>query len=562
LTGQARRAAILLVSGLIVVIGAHADDTPLAGAGKEGQTRRSLQGLNLSSEAPTIARFGFNQFSGPLDILRGQHGIPAIPPIKTWPQLNVFPKSTHDIFLSTSNAISMDSPHSDSFPTITTRTSRSEFKPRDWRVRWEVANRESLLFTGIMHTYNLATEAGTRDALNGHWLQDYLDSVRELRGWSDGDKFMSPYVGHTIEGSVFGYIERQNDPKYRDVQWGDGRDYFISVLHSLAYSAVWHTQWKIGPISEASIGNVMLHTSPGFVTLTDTPTLGACAMIAEDAADRYLIMGLENRTANPFLIMLARSFLSPGRAFANLMSFKVPWHRETRMGLFGENYRIRQELVTQFKEGTGEKPFEFVRRSARENELTSASHPSEAPIELMAFPYYEGFVKGGTCVGGGGSGAVRISPTLQVVAELSGCLVMHMPAANQSGDSLFYAGGLRWSPRAAHRFSPYVQVLFGGKRVTHEIVNLALRRMLLQEWNDGNGTLPHYPMRSDWSVEVSNNGPSVAVGGGLDVVVARPFAWRVINLEYAHTWMPSVDMINPQNSIRVSTGAILRIGTW
>jgi len=63
----------------------------------------------------------------------------------------------------------------------------------------------------------------------------------------------------------------------------------------MAFSAVWHTQWKIGPLSEASYGNVMLHASPGFVTLADTPTLGAATMIAEDVTDRYLIMGLENR---------------------------------------------------------------------------------------------------------------------------------------------------------------------------------------------------------------------------------------------------------------------------
>jgi hypothetical protein len=141
---------------------------------------------------------------------------------------------------------------------------------------------------------------------------------------------------------------------------GDGRDYFISLLRSLAYSGVWHTQWKIGPISEASIGNVMLHTSPGFITLTDTPTLGTVAMIGEDAADRYLIMGLENRTANRPLSMLARSFLNPGRSFANMMAFRVPRHRENRIGLFGRNFLIQKELLGDYRK-TGEKAFEYVR---------------------------------------------------------------------------------------------------------------------------------------------------------------------------------------------------------
>jgi hypothetical protein len=39
----------------------------------------------------------------------------------------------------------------------------------------------------------------------------YIHSVSELRGWSDSDKFMAPYLGHPIEGSIFGFIERQND---------------------------------------------------------------------------------------------------------------------------------------------------------------------------------------------------------------------------------------------------------------------------------------------------------------------------------------------------------------
>lgn len=147
--------------------------------------------------------------------------------------------------------------------------------------RWLPAIGESLLYTGIMHSFDLATQAGTRDSLNGHWFQQYTRSVSELRGWSDSDRFMAPYVGHPLEGSIFGFIERQNDPRYRFVQWGDGREYWVSLLRSMAYSALWHTQWKIGPASEASIANVMLHASPGFICIVDTPTLGFVVMLAE-----------------------------------------------------------------------------------------------------------------------------------------------------------------------------------------------------------------------------------------------------------------------------------------
>jgi len=431
-------------------------------------------------------------------------------------------------------------------------------------IRWAPAILESLLYTGVMHTFDLTTEAGTRDTLNGHWFRNYISSVGELRGWSDSDTFMAPYVGHPLEGSIFGYILRQNDHRYQNVQWGDGRDYFMSLLRSMAWSAVWHTQWKIGPISEASIGNVMLHASPGFITLVDTPTLGAVTMIAEDAADRYLIMGLENRTTNRMIIILARTFLNPGRTFAYIMAFQVPWRRDTRLGLFrGDNYEIRKELVNAYKNGSGEKPFTFVRRPSDASGVEFVHEfPKEAPIELSAYPYYESFLGGGTCVGGGGSGAARVSPTLQIVTEVNGCLIMHFPASNQSGDSLFYGAGPRWTPRASQRFSPYAEFLFGGRKVTFEVDNDALHKQLAKEWNDGNGSLPHYPKRSDWSVETANNGVSVAAGAGMDVVFTRAFAWRVINLQYTHTWMGDVDTIHPQNGIRVTTEAVLRIGTW
>jgi hypothetical protein len=431
------------------------------------------------------------------------------------------------------------------------------------RFRWGPAIGESLLYTGIMHSFDLATQAGTRDSLNGHWLQQYAQSVSQLRGWSDSDRFMAPYVGHPLEGSIFGFIERQNDPKYRYVQWGDGREYWISMLRSMAYGAVWHTQWKIGPISEASIANVMLHASPGFITLTDTPTLGFCTMLAEDAADRYLIMGLENRSTNRPLIILARSFLNPGRTFANMMAFRAPWTRDTRMGLFGENFEIRKQLVADFKNGSGDKPFQFVKNAWMPAGVEfKNTHPKEADIELTAFPYYESFLGGGSCVGGGGSGSARVNAKWQVITEVSGCLIMHMPYSNASADSLFYGGGLRWTPLGAHRFSPFGQFMFGGRKVTMEIDDQILKKQLLKEWNDGSGTLAHYPKRSDWSVETAQNGPSIAVGGGLDWVVTRPFAWRLLNVEYTHSWMSDVGPIHPQEGLKISTQAVVRIGTW
>ena len=59
-----------------------------------------------------------------------------------------------------------------------------ESSPPRKNVFWKQAFMESLLYTGIMHSFNVTTEAGKRDTLNGHWFQHYVHSVSELRGWS------------------------------------------------------------------------------------------------------------------------------------------------------------------------------------------------------------------------------------------------------------------------------------------------------------------------------------------------------------------------------------------
>jgi hypothetical protein len=408
-----------------------------------------------------------------------------------------------------------------------------------------------------MHAFRIATEPGTRDALGGPWFKDWMASVSELRGWDDHDPFVTNYVAHSMEGSIFGFIQQNNDPRYRDVMWGSGRDYWISRLRALSFSAVMSTQWKLGPASEASLGNVQLHEGPGFADFANTPTIGICEMMGEDIADRYVITALENRTSNRMVLMFARSFLNPSRTFANMMEFKVPWDRRTRFGLFGENYALRQQLLEDYRNG-GSKPFEFVKNPSREVER---QFPLEAPIELMVSTQYESFLGGGSCIGGGGTGAFRINPSWQIVGEFTGCLVINM-SKNESGDSEMYSVGSRWTPRASKRVSPYAQMLIGGRRITHEIDDPQKKKELIDAWNDGSGKLPHYPMRSDWSVEHQENGFALAMGMGVDLVVNRALAWRIGNIEYVHTWLPNVDQIRASESVRFTSGLTLRIGTW
>jgi hypothetical protein len=424
--------------------------------------------------------------------------------------------------------------------------------------QWKNALREGLLFTGFMHGYRLATEPQTRDALNGHWWRNYKHSVGELRGWDDGDTFTTSYIAHPFEGAIFGYIAQQNDPRYIRVMWGDGRKYWVARLRTLAFSTAMSTQWTLGPASEASIGNVQLRDSPGFVDLVGTPVFGTMVMIAEDIADRYLVAPLENHTANRPALAFSRMFLSPTRAFANLMAFKYPWHRDGRLGISGENNKLRREMLRDYAEGTGPKLFEYTPPKKRSGK--AAHYSRESTIELESSTHYETFLGGGSCIGGGGSGALRIKPSWQLITEVSGCLVINMPR-EQSGDSTLYQVGVRWTPRAARRFSPFLQMMAGGRRITHELDNDAKRDALLKEWDDGAGPI-HYPKREDWSVEHQQNALALSAGGGVDIALGRAFAWRVGNLEYTHSWLSDVDQLHAANGLRVSSSLVLRIGTW
>ena len=432
------------------------------------------------------------------------------------------------------------------------------------RFQWTPAFAQYGLEISIQHGWRFAHEAGTRDATGyGPWFHDWVDSIGETRGWDDGDGWHASYVGHPLNGGIYGFIAQQNDPLYRKVEWGDGRIYWMARLRALGFAAIASTQWTLGPLSEASLGNVQLHASPGFIDLVQTPGLGVLEMMGEDMLDRYVVIPLENHTANPWLLLAGRSLCNPARSFATLMSLHFGWQRENRPGLFGENHAKRKELVGEYKRGLISAPFgpHTSEQKAAMNQAVEGSHPKEAPIELQTYAVYESFLNGRNCLGGGGQGAARVSPAWQVVTEVNGCMVVHTPT-NESADSVTFAAGPRWTPHASHRFSPFVQMLFGGRRLTYEVVNTFLRDSLLSAWDDGKGTLPHYPKRSDYQVQYQALGFNLTMGGGFDASFGRAFAWRVLDLNYSHSWMPDVHSIDASNGLQVRTGVVLRIGNW
>src|SRR5262245_54340355 len=100
-----------------------------------------------------------------------------------------------DFFLNLTQASPSDQPQARSDPPTQVQ------KPNSEKFDWGAAIRQSLLFTGVMHAFRFSTEPGTRDAMNGPWFRDWMKSVAAIRGWTDGDPFITDDIGHPIEGA-------------------------------------------------------------------------------------------------------------------------------------------------------------------------------------------------------------------------------------------------------------------------------------------------------------------------------------------------------------------------
>ena len=202
-------------------------------------------------------------------------------------------------------------------------------------IEWTGLLLDSTKFLLFQQAFRLATEVDTRRGLRGPFFENYVNSVTNIHGWNDGDPFFVNYIDHPMEGGVAGFIEVAHDPRYRRAQFGRSSQYWKSRLRAMAFSAAFSLQFEIGPISEASIGGIQrVPYKTGVVDWVITPTVGFGWMVGEDALDKYVIRRFELRTQNHAKRLLLRSMLNPTRSFANMMQGKVPWHCETRPGVW------------------------------------------------------------------------------------------------------------------------------------------------------------------------------------------------------------------------------------
>jgi hypothetical protein len=391
------------------------------------------------------------------------------------------------------------------------------------------------------------TEQGTREGLHNSVIGGYFKALGAMHGWSDGDGYYENYIGHPIQGAVSGYIWVQNDPRYRNVQFGADRDYWMSRLRAYGYAFAFSEQFEVGPVSEASIGQIQRYCCAyGFVDHVITPNGALVWMLGGDALDRYVTVPIENRTHNTAVRILARVALNPPQSFANLMMFHYPWRRENRA------------TVTQYNGAL------YLRPSGS---VFQAINPEKNRDGFNAVPKFEiaaaapGFYRVGglNCVGGGGVASLRATEFWQWTMEVSGCTFGNSMPRYWNGDSLTFTFGPQWIVHTAGRWSPHAHFRIGGQKITEERTNPDLEKQVLSQ-------LPADAKKSEYrdlyTQHWETTGFSMSVGGGLDVALNRAFALRVANLDYTRSRLGTLNGKNFDHGLRFSAGLVLRVGTW
>lgn len=398
--------------------------------------------------------------------------------------------------------------------------------------------RQSSAFLGIQHGFRIATEPGTRSGLKGPFWRGYYNSLSNLHGWADGDPFYVNYIGHPIQGSVSGFLWVQNDGKYRSAEFGNNAHYWKSRLRATAFSWAYSTQFEIGPLSEASIGKIQSrHPQQGFVDHVATPVIGLAWQVAEDALDRFVIRRFEDRFDNFWARMAVRGGLNPTRSFANVLRLKVPWYRDTRPGIGYYRASPLRKPPASPPSSTTLPSFEFT---------TSTQYLlSPGPRESLH------------CVGGLGTAQWNFDSTRSWVFEVGGCKMIDQ-RENQSGDIMTYMTGPRWTDRSG-RWMPFGQILFGGKRVTIDVVDPA-KKAAIEAANPGRKL--GYEFHDQWTKTNQANGFALSAGGGLDFALTRAATWRVASVDYSYAWLPKPELASYPSSVRIAMGLTLNIGNW
>jgi hypothetical protein len=235
---------------------------------------------------------------------------------------------------------------------------------RSDKFHWKAAFWQSFGFLVVGHGFRMANDAGLRYLLlHKPFWHDYWASTDNfhMSKWGDGDSFLVNYIGHPMEGAVYGDIFINNDPRGRSARFGKSSNYWYSRLKAMAWATAWEAYFEIGPVfSEAAIGNEggityvpgcgmypcqgkpgIQYKPPtnntGWVDFITTSTVGLGWIVMEDAIEREFVDRLA-KDSHALKYKILRGSLAPSHTFANLFAGQKPWFRYSEDGSFSQSF--------------------------------------------------------------------------------------------------------------------------------------------------------------------------------------------------------------------------------
>ena len=216
-------------------------------------------------------------------------------------------------------------------------------------IHWKSLVREWWLWIAIEHTERIIKEPKTRNQLSGPFFRDWFDtvSVYHFDNWDDGGHYITSYAAHPAQGAIAEAIFWQNNDRVRfSDQNFHSSAYRHALLQAFAFATVDAVLWKVGPLSESSIGNVGLPTQwwdrdckqlhipcrdrTGVSDMVMNEVGGTVMTIGFQWLDKHLQKRIEEYVQNRALIDTTRIITNPTQSVANLVRFKKPWFRDTR----------------------------------------------------------------------------------------------------------------------------------------------------------------------------------------------------------------------------------------
>ncbi len=197
--------------------------------------------------------------------------------------------------------------------------------PEKGGIAWRSLFRDSIVLLLVQQSYRLTLEdSGTRENLKGPFFKDWFASVSTLCCWNDGDRITTNYLFHPLMGSTAAFVFANNHRTSQETPIGNNSRYWKAKGAQGLYSFIYSLNYEIGPLSEASLGNVGM--KPGEMTYCDfvlTPGIGLLVSIGEDAARLHIIDRVRRNHlywGNTLAVLL-----NPTRSVANVVGGKRPW---------------------------------------------------------------------------------------------------------------------------------------------------------------------------------------------------------------------------------------------